>query len=311
MPTSATGQTGERSTELEALTREGEEELAGELERRRDQALAAILEALDHIEAADLAFERADALLEGFEARHITCSSAHIKYHLAPLFKNLASRNRLRSLRQHARQHVDAVAWNAALERSALGCLLHQDGKAQYRELVFTNLANRSAAERHARTRPVPAFSRSNLRATLEHQAGAAERTWLEGLAATFRQFKQRYKSHDGFTVGTRVILEGALSYYGPMITAQARDALTDLERVFRVLDGHAPSSAFRCEILQAIEDAPLFGQDHHGEYFRCRFFLNRNLHVYFKRLDLLERVNQHLARAHERAIGWRASKAP
>ena len=104
------------------------------------------------------------------------------------------------------------------------------------------------------------------------------------------------------------MIFTEALAWHSFVLTPSARDALTDLERVFRVVDGQRPSDDFRCEIVRTIGESPRRAHDYETDYFMVRLFANRNMHVYIRRLDVLERVNQHLALAHSRGIGWRGS---
>ena len=72
-----------------------------------------------------------------------------------------------------------------------------------------------------------------------------------------------------------------------------ASDKLNDLDRVFITLDG----KPFRPRSLEsamavAFEQMEVF----ENEFYRAKAFRNGNLHLEFKRLDLLEKVNEQIA---------------
>src|SRR3546814_6190245 len=65
---------------------------------------------------------------------------------------------------------------------------------------------------------------------------------YLRGIANSFSALDRRFRSHDGFKIGSRLIIERALndsrSYWTDY---NRRDTLRDVERVFRALDGQGP----------------------------------------------------------------------
>lgn len=104
-----------------------------------------------------------------------------------------------------------------------------------------------------------------------------------------------RYKTNTELEIGERVILGGVVEagygrepfrtnyYFEPQLSA--------LENCFTALDGRGSiTKGHYSELSSAIKSSP----DGNGEtqYFRFKCFKNRNLHLQFKRLDLLARFN-------------------
>lgn len=145
----------------------------------------------------------------------------------------------------------------------------------------------------------VPEFSEDAARQVFESLLGDAPLIFQRGLARTFSDLDRRFKSHDGFKIGSRIILtrvfdeRGSFSYHSRM-----RDTLADVERVFAVLDGVKPDPGALCRAIaedrrggwnprQSVTETP---------YFRVRCFQNGNAHLWFLRDDLVDKANQVLA---------------
>lgn len=158
---------------------------------------------------------------------------------------------------------------------------------------------------------PPPATA-ENIAATVERLIGDADMIFKRGIANAFAKLDRRFRSHDGFKIGARVVLNRAFCDYGSWNHYQRHDdTLVDVERTFHQLDGKpqperyggivgvidgARREASRGVKLQAfeVEDA----------YFRVRVFGNGNAHLWFKRKDLVGRVNQLLADYYGAALG-------
>lgn len=102
------------------------------------------------------------------------------------------------------------------------------------------------------------------------------------------------YKTNSPFRVGRRVILRWWVDLgYGagkfrPSYTREAE--MRALDGVFHLLDGRGVVRGGRTPLMEAIGASP----DGKGEtdFFRFRCFRNRNLHLEFRRLDLVKQLN-------------------
>ena len=102
------------------------------------------------------------------------------------------------------------------------------------------------------------------------------------------------YKTNDKFKVGKKVILtwmvdrrcDGSfhVSYYHS-------DELNALDRVFHLLDGAGIQNGYQSLLVQAIDTC----EDGKGEtdYFKFKCYKNRNLHIEFKRMDIVKELNR------------------
>lgn len=107
------------------------------------------------------------------------------------------------------------------------------------------------------------------------------------------------YKTNTELEIGERVVLEGMVergfTYW--RLKYSDRDAhLTALENVFTALDGKGQvTKGHYSEISEAIQRTARTERECRGEteYFAFRGFMRGTLHLRFKRLDLLKRLNE------------------
>lgn len=173
--------------------------------------------------------------------------------------------------------------------------------------LGFDQLLDRQAREEFYKgiNDTPPAFTSENCANTFGHIWENRRGLYLRGIANTFSALDRRFRSHDGFKIGSRLIIERALSESRSYWTDyNRRDTLRDVERVFRELDelGPVPESASIARRITDTREATPFVIE--GDYFRVRVFGNGNLHLWFERKDLLQRVNLLLAEHYGEAIG-------
>lgn len=113
-------------------------------------------------------------------------------------------------------------------------------------------------------------------------------------------------KTNSPFRVGRRVIVRyGVDEPYrsGRFSVSYHRDGnLVALDQVMHMLDGRGVMRENRGELVAAINNAP--GGRGETTYFRFKAFKNRNLHLEFRRLDLVKQLNY--VAAGERVLGDR-----
>jgi Domain of unknown function (DUF4942) len=104
------------------------------------------------------------------------------------------------------------------------------------------------------------------------------------------------YKTNNKIELGSKVVLtymvDKAWCSDGFRVNTNKQQHLTAMENVFHALDGKGQiSKSYKSELEMAIEVA---GAEGRGEtpLFKFRAFKNRNLHLEFKRLDLLKKFN-------------------
>lgn len=201
---------------------------------------------------------------------------------------------------------LDRAAWQALLELTGGGDLMDRQAKEEWR----ASLKN-----------PAP-FTVENCKATFGHLWGNRRELFLRGIANTFSRLDRRFRSHDGFKIGSRLIIDLALdtsfSRSCHWRNHDRRETFEDVERLLYELDGKPyPTRSDLAKLrkddpapprLMADELAALapcnLPQVVTGPYFRVRAFKNGNLHIWFERDDLLEQVNKLLAEFYGEALG-------
>lgn len=211
-----------------------------------------------------------------------------------------------------ARRLTNLRCWQYVVDRCGLRQLMDAQARRTFDEQLryvperpdrYGAVITGAEADRGA-----PEFSAETVRSTLAHFAGNAATIWRRGIANAFSGLDRRFRSHDGFKVGSRVILTrlvdhmGFISHHG-----STADTLADIERTLLILDGADPRRAQSnllhvvqterpgCRVEQSVHETP---------YLRVRIFQNGNAHLWFRRDDLVQRVNGELAAYYGEVLG-------
>lgn len=184
-----------------------------------------------------------------------------------------------------ARKMIDRRVWAVLIELTELERLMDKKAKDE----LSANLNGND----------VPEATEENILATLQTFMGDADTIFKRGIANCFSTLDRRFRSHDGWKIGHRVVLSHTFDRWGLWShSSNQRDALHDIDRTFAVLDGKE-SPHLIAGIVAAVENGRRgFGLKprqslHETEYFRVRCFQNGNMHIWFKRDDLVARVNK------------------
>lgn len=194
------------------------------------------------------------------------------------------------SFLMNRRRLIDRNIWTHLLDFMGLEPLMDRQAREEFREGL--------------RTDP-PEATAENCFATISGLIGDADIIFQRGLANAFSGLDRRFRSHDGFKVGARICLSYALRDFGGM-TERTEATIRDVERVFLVLDGKAHGSKFG-SITQALREATGWKRMQatvENDYFKIRSFKNGNVHLWFLRDDLVERVNKLLAEYYGETLG-------
>lgn len=182
---------------------------------------------------------------------------------------------------------IDIDMWRAFIVGTKLGGLMD----AQERKRFEDSLTGHNAQ--------VPEATPENVEATLNRLAGEAGTIFRRGLVTVFRSLSKEYRSHGGFKIEDRIILGYCFNQpWNGRVGSFTRDAqVRDADRVMHVLDGKpAPSEHNEglCGAIRAANDKGI--QSCETEYWRAKWYLNRNMHLWPKRPDLVRLANQIIA---------------
>jgi predicted RNA methylase len=189
------------------------------------------------------------------------------------------------------REAIDRRAWSELLRITNGEALMDRQAKEDWHKALKDS---------------PPEFTPENCASTFGHLWENRGELFLRGIANTFSALDRRFRSHDGFKVGARLIIDRALNDWGSWNDYNRERTFQDVERLFYELDGKAAPGPAKT-VVHLVSDArrhqstPYVVQ---GDYFRVRIFGNGNLHIWFEREDLLRQVNLLLAEYYGEAIG-------
>jgi hypothetical protein len=196
-----------------------------------------------------------------------------------------AGRDALAEAMAVARKHIDEHAWQSLQRLSGLRNLMDVQATKDFAKQLSED---------------PPPFCLDNITSTYMQLAADAGEIFERGLVNVFHGLNsRRYKTNSAFRLGKRAVLTGVLGTFhrGWNHYASGRETLADLDRCFHVLDGKKPPETSNA--ADAIEQAYNAGRSTvDTPYFSARLFPgNKNIHLTFTRLDLVERANDIVAK--------------
>jgi len=181
------------------------------------------------------------------------------------------------------RKEIDRTLWRLAFDKTG-----------------FLRLMDATAVDDFERSmdRDPPEFSTETIRSTFVNLAQQSELMFARGLVNVFRLLSKRHRTNTDqpFTVGEKAILPGIVQagfQRGLHVSHHGSPRLNDIDRVFKVLAGETPQPRALETALNAalLERAP-----YEDDYYLIRGYGNGNLHIRFKRRDLLDAANRIIA---------------
>ena len=183
-------------------------------------------------------------------------------------------------------RNLDIRVWSHLVKFTNLEMLMDKTSKEELRKSLATN---------------PPEVNEGNVYATLERFLADSEMIWKRGVAECFSKLDRRFRSHTGWKIGSRIVLSYCMDENGYWsYSSRHRDTIIDIERAFAVLDGNRGQTHYS-GICDAVDEARRGGwgarqTEVESEYFKLRAFRNGNVHLWFKRDDLLVAINRLLA---------------
>ena len=107
------------------------------------------------------------------------------------------------------------------------------------------------------------------------------------------RPHNSRYKTNTEFEIGKRVILSWAIERKwdgGFHVNSYREQILRAVDNVFHALNGNGTIKTHRGPLIDAIEASKTGTGE--TDYFKFKCHRNHNLHLEFKRLDLVAKLN-------------------
>lgn len=190
---------------------------------------------------------------------------------------------------------LDRNIWGRIIELTDLQRLMDKEAKDKLRAQMLADPAE---------------VTEENVYATLETFVASAGEIFVRGIANVFSKLDRRFRSHDGFKIGSRIIVDRAFDDTGYWNHySHHRDTLMDIERTFCVLDEREVPVGYAGIVgeINLARERGGFGAKQtelESDFFRIRIFKNGNCHLWFKRDDLVTKVNKLLASYYGEVLG-------
>ncbi|WP_437187823.1 DUF4942 domain-containing protein [Planctomicrobium sp. SH668] len=195
------------------------------------------------------------------------------------------------------------------LKRAAWAALVPKMGIEQYMSIKKREEMKYALCQDRARSAiddpidKLPEITPEGIWQVVEGFSSSTEEMLVETLNELYNWLKPHsndtYKTNEQnrWKLGRKVILEFGVeerwNRAGPFRVSYSRDSyIHSLDNAFHLLDGKGLPQSHRGPLHTAILETRVAGHMQETEYFRFRCYDNRNLHLEFKRLDLVQEIN-------------------
>lgn len=185
-------------------------------------------------------------------------------------------------------RNIDRSIWRDLMMKSGMLALMDAEAREQwYRNLEEGDL---------------PAVNEDNILSTFEQLHLNKQDVFERGVINVFRGLSWEYKTNSPCMFGKKIIVNNLVTHnrWGFSLSwGWRRDQLVDLERMLYLLDGKpVPDNRgdISVRLMEYIRDNPR-QQSYEDEFFGIRYFQKGTAHVIFKRLDLVEKMNDIVAK--------------
>ena len=154
-----------------------------------------------------------------------------------------------------------------------------------------------------------PEITLDNVLATFRHLNASKMQTFEQGLIDVYRKLSWDYRTNNPCRLGKKIIIENLLYRWSNgrvTLDCSRREALDDLVRPFYLLEGrNVPDfrNSIGAQYGEFLRNGDNVGKLLEGEYFTVRGYQKGTVHIVFKRSDLVEKLNDIIARHYPGAL--------
>ncbi|MBV4413668.1 DUF4942 domain-containing protein [Enterobacteriaceae bacterium YMB-R22] len=194
-------------------------------------------------------------------------------------------------------RNLDRSIWRDLMKESGMLSLMD----AQVREQWYNSLEKDD----------IPAVSKANILSTFEQLHQSKGEVFERGVINVFKGLSWDFKSNTPCKFGKKIIVTGLVKYdrwgFG-FNWGWQRDQLADLERMLVLLDGK-PVPDNRTDITRRLSDhihENRHSNRYEDEMFVIKYFQKGTAHIVFKRPELVDKLNDIIARHYPGALSAR-----
>ncbi|RLX83455.1 DUF4942 domain-containing protein [Escherichia coli] len=217
------------------------------------------------------------------------------------IWRDLMQRSGMLSLMDAITRNLDREIWRDLMQRS--GMLSLMDAQARdtwYRSLEYDNF---------------PEISEANILSTFEQLHQNKDEVFERGVINVFRGLSWNYENNSPCKFGSKIIVNNLVRWdrWGfHLITGQQADRLADLERMLYLFSGK-PIPDNRENITIHLDDhiqSVQGKEDYEDEMFSIRYFKKGSAHITFRKPELVDRLNDIIARHYPEALASTVNKS-
>ncbi len=194
-------------------------------------------------------------------------------------------------------RNLDRSIWRDLMKKSGMLSLMD----AQARELWYNSLEKDD----------IPAVSEANILSTFEQLHQSKGEVFERGVINVFKGLSWDFKSNNPCKFGKKIIATGLVKHdrwgFG-LNWGWQRDRLADLERMLVLLDGK-PVPDNRADVTRRLSDhihENRHSSRYEDEMFVIKYFQKGTAHIVFKRPELVDKLNDIIARHYPGALSAR-----
>ncbi|HAT3724469.1 TPA: DUF4942 domain-containing protein [Citrobacter koseri] len=185
-------------------------------------------------------------------------------------------------------RNLDREIWSDLMKKSGMLSIMD----AQAREQWYNSLEKDN----------IPTISEANILSTFEQLYQSKGEVFERGVINVFKSLSWDYKSNSPCRFGRRIIVNGLVKHdrwgFG-LNWGRQRDRLADLERMLMLLDGKpVPDNRadVTCRLREHINENR-YSTSYEDEMFTIKYFQKGTAHITFKQPELVEQLNDIIAR--------------
>lgn len=192
-------------------------------------------------------------------------------------------------------RNIDRCIWSDLMLKSGMMALMDAQARDQWHK-------NQEEGD-------LPTISEANILSTFEQLHLNKMDVYERGIINVFKGLSWDYKTNSPCSFGKKIIINNLVAYnrWGFSLNwGWRRDQLADLERMLFLLDGkHIPDNRgdISTRLMEHIRDNPA-KYVYEDEFFSIRYYQKGTVHLTFKSLNLIERMNDIIAKHYPAMLG-------
>ncbi|EBV1873381.1 DUF4942 domain-containing protein [Salmonella enterica subsp. enterica serovar Adelaide] len=194
-------------------------------------------------------------------------------------------------------RNIDREIWRDLMKKSGMLSLMD----AQAREQWYSSLEKDD----------IPAISEANILSTFEQLHQSKDEVFERGVINVFKSLSWDFKTNNPCKFGSKIIVNGLVKCdrWGYSLNwSWQRDRLADLERMLMLLDGK-PVPDNRADVTRRLGDHihENRGSNRYEDgMFKIKYFQKGTAHITFRRPELVDKLNDIIARHYPGALSAR-----